>query len=519
MTAATPSLARIAEKLLDSIRGFGDELVSSTDEDGKVTLDGKWTTYTQGCALVFAELYKDAGGAYCGSAEVLAKMEKSVDYYLSLMDEKGEVPLNTALWSHDTILPSWEFEAYVGLLRWHEDILSPRFKARLKDGLARAAAAHVRELPGERLHNIPGFAAAALWKAGDFYGEEEWKRVAREYLQKLAASQTPDGYWREHTGPTTVYNAVYTSAMGTHLDDGGEVDVSDVLRRAGAFHSRFVYPDGTPVSVVDGRVLYHSGPGAAGLPGLIQAESASGYIEKVASSPKAFGRPVSNSSVFVPQAYRLISNGLEPVVEGEPDKVPLGDVASIIEGGNFTAVLSAMTGACDLHEDCHWGYERLQHLEIHRNGSGVVIGGGQSQGEAMAFLVSGGVHLATSACLEEAGRRLRLEYSWGEAVLEVSGSDGGVEVSIEVSSRAPVRMLLPVLRNWLEADGERETGKVSALQAEGVSLRIEPEAELVFPLKPWFTYSPKGEGPESGWRYGLAWSAERKLKVSLSLRD
>jgi hypothetical protein len=520
MPAATPELQLIADKLLNSIRACAAELIASTDADGKIAFGGKWTTYNQGAALVFAEIYKDEGGGHCGSAEVLTKLEKSVEYFLSLLDEKGEVPFSTALWSGGGMVPSWEFEAFVGLLRWHGDILSKRFTDTLRDGLARIAAAHVRELPEERLHNIPGFAAAALWKAGDLFGEEEWKRVAREYLAKLADSQFPDGYWREHTGPTTSYNLVYTSAMGTHLADGGEVDVRDALRRAGAFHSRFSYPDGSLVSVIDGRVLYGGGIRTTGLVGLVQAHSAAGYVSKVAGSAKGFGRPMSNASVFVPQSYRLIVNGLGPVVEGEPDVVPLGEVASVIESGNFTAVSSALTGACELHQNCHWGYERLQHLEVHHRRSGVVIGGGQSQGPEMAFLNSGGVHLADSAAQEEGGRRLRLEYPWGEAVIGISARGGGLEVAIDVSARGPVRMLLPVLRGWIAADGrEPEAGKVDALEAGGVCLRAEPRAELVYPLKPWYTYSPEGRSPEGMWRYGLGWESEGDLHVKLQLLD
>ncbi len=297
--------------------------------------------------------------------------------------------------------------------------------------------------------------------------------------------------------------------------------MAGALRRAGAFHSRFCYPDGTNVSIIDGRVLYGRGIHAVGLPGLLQAESASGYVRAVAGSSIEIKRPASNGVVFAPQTYRYIRNGLGPVVSGGPEQVPLDGQASVLSAGGFTAALSAFTGVCPLHEDCHWGYERLQHVEIHHRDHGVLVGGGQSQGPEMAFLSSGGVYLADEAHLEESGQRLTLDYSWGQAVVEVSEEGGGFAVNIEVASSGSARMLLPVLKGWLadESGNMPETGKVNSLERGGISIKLEPAAELVYPVKPWYTYHPKGEAAEGSWRYGLVWEGSGKLKVRLAVSD
>ena len=77
-------------------------------------------------------------------------------------------------------------------------------------------------------------------------------------------------------------------------------------------------------------------------------------------------------------------------------------------------------------------------------------------------------------------------------------------------------MLLPLPREWVEADEASSPGEsVSHLKGRGVSLSVEPPAELVFPVKPWFPYHKEGEAPEGEWRYGLAWDAENELNVRL----
>jgi hypothetical protein len=78
-------------------------------------------------------------------------------------------------------------------------------------------------------------------------------------------------------------------------------------------------------------------------------------------------------------------------------------------------------------------------------------------------------------------------------------------------------MLLPVPAGWFEPPfagaGER---KVTELRGRGASLRVEPEATLRYPLKPWLPYHPEGVSPEGIWRWGLAWKGRGRVRARLS---
>jgi hypothetical protein len=436
------------------------------------------------------------------------------------------VPFDTVLWKGDRYIPAWELSGLLWLRRFHADLLAPATAAALQDGLARMCRGQVAEFArGKRVHNIPCWAAAALWYAGSVFGEPSWQAAARDYLARVGAECTPDGYWTEHTGPTTLYNLVYTHAFGLHLWDGGErfdaahrpepvegFPAAEVLRRAGAFHSRFVYPDGTLVSIIDGRVLYHGGHlQDLGLAGLLQAESAAAYVETLAASRCPFGPVSGNGVTFMPQVYRMLREGVRVAAPGAAGRVPLGERVAMHSAGAFTAALSGLLGSVENR----WGYDRLQHLEVHHREAGVLLGGGLSRGPELAFLAGDGGHLATGSRLEAGGRALRLAYPWGEARIEVEPLAGGLAVSLEArAGKGELTMLLPVLAGWFE--GAPEAGaKVAGLRGKGAAIRVEPEATLRFPLKPWFPYHPEGESSAGMWRWGLAWQGRGSLKARL----
>ncbi|MCX7805100.1 MAG: hypothetical protein N3A38_07920 [Planctomycetota bacterium] len=506
-------------KLLDAMRSAADVYLAAVRPDGRVEIGGNWTTFAQGCALFLAEICKDAGGGRAGSEEVRAKLNRTAEYFAGMIAEDGTVPFDTPLWKGDRYVPPWEFSGLLWLDRFHSDLLDPDVAGRLRDGLARLARGWARRLPGEkRIHNIPCFGAAALWYAGRTWGETSWQSVAGTYLARVAEACAADGCWPEHTGPTTVYNLVYVHALGINLWDGREHPAAGVLRRAGAFHSRFTYPDGTGVSIIDGRVLYHGGSVAAlGLPGLLQTESGARCVEMVAASPYGIG-PIANSNgvTFVPQVYRMLREGVRRSVPGAHGGVPLGDRVAVLTAGPFTAVLSGLLGS----STSHWGYDRLQHIEVHHRERGVLLGGGLSKGPDMAFLSGNGGFLAAASRLDEGGRTIGLTYPWGEATIGAETSLGKLIVNIEAHAAGggELNMLLPIPSTWFdrpfEGEGERA---ISGLRGGGmVALRVEPEATLRYPVKPWFPYHPKGEAPKDIWRWGLAWRGRGRISVRLT---
>jgi hypothetical protein len=495
-------------RLLEALRAGAERLLPAIQPNGRVELDGQWTTSNQACALTLAEVLKAGSGA----GDIAGRINQSVAHFCALVDEKGEMPFFTATGDWGRYTPPWEFSGFLWLYLHHRDVLSKAVAEVLRAALVRMATSVAQELPGGRLHNLPGFSAAALWRAGGEFNEPSWRRVAKEYLERLAAACTPDGYWKEHTGPTPLYNLVYVHALGIHLWDGGAGPVGDPLRRAGAFHSRFVYPDGTLVSVIDGRVLYgHSGVNALGLPGLLQAASAGPYLQAVAGSRHPFAAASGNNLTLLPQVYRMLRAGVGVAVPGDVARVPLEGRANLLTRGPFTVALSALTG----HAENRWGYDRLQHVEVHHPAGGVLVGGGLSRGPEMAFLSDGEHFLATEAELESGGAALRLTYPWGAATIDVS-DDAAPTVEIDAAGEGALRLILPVMKGWFDAREDAPKDEVTVLKGRDVSLRLEPAATLVWPAKPWYPYHPEGVAPEHIWRYGLKWTGRGRVKVRLT---
>jgi len=110
--------------------------------------------------------------------------------------------------------------------------------------------------PGEVrpwIHNIPCHHAAGLFIAGRQFGRPEWEKQARDFMQLVAAAQSPYGWWTEHRGPVVLYNRVYVEAISIYHALSGDEAVLPALERGNVYHLNYTYPDGTAIETVDER--------------------------------------------------------------------------------------------------------------------------------------------------------------------------------------------------------------------------------------------------------------------------
>lgn len=101
--------------------------------------------------------------------------------------------------------------------------------------------------------------SATLLVGGKYLNRPEWVKAGSAVLRRFAATeQNPDGYWGEHNpdGPTIGYNYLTTLAVGVYWEHIGDPRALRALRRATDFHSRFTYPDGNAVEIMNDRNRY-----------------------------------------------------------------------------------------------------------------------------------------------------------------------------------------------------------------------------------------------------------------------
>jgi hypothetical protein len=89
--------------------------------------------------------------------------------------------------------------------------------------------------------------------------------LAGRFARRFAASQHPDGYWPEGHAPVNIYHMVSLAALGRVAILKPDPTLTQAVQRAAAYAERVVHPDGTFVSLVDGRSPHASAPSARAL--------------------------------------------------------------------------------------------------------------------------------------------------------------------------------------------------------------------------------------------------------------
>ena len=117
----------------------------------------------------------------------------------------------------------------------------------------------IRGYMNSGVQNIPCHHAMALYVAGKVFGKPEWQEAAQAYMAKVVAAQDPAGFWTENFGPVVGYNAVYLDALGVYYSYSKDPVALEALKKGALFHSAVLWPDGSSVSCLDERNIYHAG--------------------------------------------------------------------------------------------------------------------------------------------------------------------------------------------------------------------------------------------------------------------
>lgn len=451
------------QRILDHFARQYPAVRASFDEStGRfLAADGGWAQTKQDVILPLAVLWSEPGTDCHGRDDVLDLACRGGDCLRNRQDDAGRiefVKLDGSRWG-------WSYMAWP-MLHWLEtyallrDSLDAGRRERWEKGLTLAYDGISEGMSPGRVHNIPTWNAAGLVRGGRLFDRPEWTELGTQYIHTVIEAQDPDGYWPEGFGPTTGYNLVYAHAIGLYYHWSGDETVLPCLERAADFHMHFTYPDGTPCETVDGRVKYHANPFTKGGPGFLATPKGRRFFRQqldqvISHRHSTQDDPHTSRDTWnlqeLADAYLCLD---DEKVAAEPTPQETRQFSAIRAGralvrrsGEWFYCLSGYLTPRDKRSALsrsRWNMDRQNYLSIWREGSGLIVGGGNSkhQPELATFEVrTGPVSLcqADSAELRQEGELDILRLIYGDTATEtrLRPFKNGLELTFAVLEKGP----------------------------------------------------------------------------------
>ncbi len=249
------------EPFLKSLVGGVPAILKSQDPATGRFGSQPWICADQNVLLPLAAAWaiKDPANPYYHDAKLLEAIMAGGDALVADQDKNGAWTFrkkDNSTWGQ--ILMPWTYSRWIRAFQLIKDDMPADRRQRWEKGLLLGFTGISKNCLGE-VRNIPCHHAMALYCAGVCFNREDWKKQAREFMTKVAAKQTPAGWWSEHSGPVVAYNFVYVEAFGVYYSMSRDAGVLEALRRSAVFHGTFIYPNGTIVETVDERNPYEPG--------------------------------------------------------------------------------------------------------------------------------------------------------------------------------------------------------------------------------------------------------------------
>jgi hypothetical protein len=403
-----------------------------------MTGDG-WAVTNQDIVYPLALLYTTAGNRYHGDQGILRYAVRGADAWRDFQYPDGRVEfvkVDGSRWG-PTYMP-WSMYHWLETYALLREQLDPARRARWEEGLTLAYDGIKGELASGHVHNIPTWKGMASYRAGELFGRPDWQEAGRQMIALAVGAQTPHGYWREHHGPTTLYNLVYTHAIGLYHVFSGDETVLPCLKRATDFHIRYTYPDGRVLETIDGRVKYHDRvsdfahttfslfpEGRRYVRMLVEnmaADRAARTAPRVSHVMTSGSLRIASAeyglSPRLASAYVHLCSGPEaPIAHDEPSyRIHDPGHALIRRGEGWFTCLS---GVVTPRVESRWGQDRGNQVSIWHEKSGLIVGGGNSkdQPEWCTFAVGAGpkpAYLPTAATLHPSVEEDAVALSYGD---------------------------------------------------------------------------------------------------------
>jgi len=507
------------------------------EASGRFLTGGGWAVTNQMLVYPLALLYitESPVNPYFHDERVLHLIQRGGDAWRDFQNPDGTVEfikVDGSTWGAH--YDCWSMYHWLETYSLVRDLLGAERRSRWEEGLNLAFTGIDALLKRSGVHNIPTWHAQSLYRAGQVFGRPEWMETGRHMIYRAVEEQTPQGYWREHLGPTTSYNLVYVHAIGLYHRHSGDDGVLDCIRRGTDFHIRYTYPDGRPVETIDGRVKYHEAVSATGLAAFSLSPRGRRYVrllvEKMLAERAARGEPEvtyikTGGSVKIAAAqFGLVphiasafihhQDGPEEEIPQDRDEYAIDDPghALIHKKGDWFYCLSGFV--CPPAEGNRWGMDRQAFVSVWNKAAGLIIGGGNSkdQPEWSNFEFPGAdgpVYLPTAATLHPDAGAVTLDYGGRSGTIKAEIVDARhLRLTLSGSAEATARLLLKLNHKSPLATG---AGASLALDGETVCLggadaggwvgqdgwkaHIPAGATIEWPVYPFNPYAADGAAP------------------------
>jgi len=509
------------------------------EKSGRFLTGGGWAVTNQDIVYPLALLYTTQSpvNPYYRDQRILHYVQRGGDAWRDFQNPDGSVEfikVDGSTWG-PTFMP-WSMYHWLETYVLVRDELGAERRARWEEGLTLAYTGIDDLLQHSGVHNIPTWHAQALYRAGQVFGRPEWMERGQGMIYRAVEEQTPQGYWREHLGPTISYNQVYVHAIGLYHCFSGDDSVLECLQRATDFHIRYTYPDGRFVETIDGRVKYHDAISATGLVGFGLNPRGRRYVRFLVDNmlkerarriePEVSYVKTGGSIKIAAAQYGLVPHMASAYVHYQdgPEEEILQDRPEYAVHDPGHALIRRQDGwfyclggfVCPPAEGNRWGMDRQNFLSVWHQASGLIIGGGNSkdQPDWSNFVLpgeSGPLYLPTAAELRQGQRSDAVTLRYGQR-------DCTIEVEITDAHRLAVRLAGPPeatgqLLLKLNHKSPLVTGAGTSFSAEGEPVRLSSVAaggwvgqdswrlrlpagsELRWPVYPFNPYAADGAAP------------------------
>ena len=365
------SLTEAVPKYLDSYHAdtgkFGTEPWICTDQNLIFPLAAAWAI-------------QDEKNPWFHSDKVLQAVAGGGDALVSETDKNGQWIFrkkDNSTWGQ--IYMPWTYSRWIRAYHLLGSALPPASKAKWEKGLLLGFTG-IRRIMDGKPHNIPCHHAMGLYIAGECFKNQDWKDAATRMMGKVIAEQNPAGYWSENFGPVVGYNAVYIDALGVYEFFSHDPAALGALARAANFHAAILWPDGSPVSCIDERNVYHKGVNTGNV-GFTWTPEGRGYLLRQMQRYSDGYKRLLNADTA---ATLLLYTGEEVGAESVP-LLSDRDSGSVALGKNEALIRRhkpwqwAFSGYACKPPLSRWIQDRHNLVDVFHDELGLVAGGGNTK--------------------------------------------------------------------------------------------------------------------------------------------
>jgi len=361
------SLVESVPKILDGYHSdtgrFGTEPWICGDQNVLLPLAAAWSI-------------ADRDNPYYGDQKLLAVIAKGGEALVDDQDAKGMWIFrkkDNSTWGQ--IHMPWTYSRWIRAYALVKEALPEASRKKWEQGLLLGFAG-IRKYADGGVHNIPTHHAMALYIAGECFGNQEWKDAAKAFMAKVVAQQDPGGYWSEHFGPVVGYNAVYVDALGVYYHFSKDPAVLGALQRSAKFHASVLWPDGSSVSCIDERQVYHSGV-SLGNVGFSWTPEGRGFLLRQVGLHSAGGGLLDADYVAAMLLYSGDGESLAPAAATDAGTVVLGSNDALIR--RQKPWQWAFSGYARKPIQNRWIQDRHNLVDVYHDDLGLVLGGGRTK--------------------------------------------------------------------------------------------------------------------------------------------